>query len=233
MSSEVSSEVETLFSEIHKSFGIAEQKIKLIANLPGDLGGLTFPPVNQLRYVAFHLLRADKKETDKEKIDELIKTKNHCHRAIYDAAECGIQYFLKEFDSFNRDYKDVVVTDVIPQYIAYLDKAEEARKFIADGNTVKKSIEDAYSSHDLTTTDQLDKSQKLFDALYEINKLLPVSRQELNKKVEKERKKLIQASKKAIREKKKWWIAIVMLFFTSLVFSLNAVSFVLKLLKLL
>lgn len=165
-------------SEISELFVLAEEKIKLIEHL-GE--GLTFPAVNQLRYVAFHLLRADKTTDENLKKEELRKAKNHCERAIYDAVEPGIVHYLEEIRTFQNDYRMVEITNIIPNYLDISRKAEESSDFILE------RIKDSVSDRSNNQGDQYQEATSLFEELKEAVKLLSYARPELNKKLKKYR----------------------------------------------
>ena len=165
-------------SEISELFALAEEKIKLIEHL-GE--GLTFPAVNQLRYVAFHLLRADKTTDENLKKEELRKAKNHCERAIYDAVEPGIVHYLEEIRTFQNDYRMIEITNIIPNYLDISRKAEESSDFILE------RIKDSVSDRSNNQGDQYQEATSLFEGLKEAVKLLSYARPELNKKLRKYR----------------------------------------------
>lgn len=165
-------------SEISELFALAEEKIKLIEHL-GE--GLTFPSVNQLRYVAFHLLRADKTTDENLKKEELRKARNHCERAIYDAVEPGIVHYLEEIRTFQNDYRMVEITNIIPKYLDILRKADESSGFISE------RIKDSISDRSNNQGDQYQEATSLFEGLKEAVKLLSYARPELNKKLRKYR----------------------------------------------
>ncbi len=124
-------------SEISELFSIAEEKIKLTQNLAGELG---FPAINQLRYVAFHLLRAETAVDIDVKNEEYRKAKNHCERAIYDAVESGIIYYLDKIRDFKEDYATVIIPEVLPDYIGICKEAVEANVFIS--SITRNSVSD-------------------------------------------------------------------------------------------
>lgn len=165
-------------SEISELFALAEEKIKLIEHL-GE--GLTFPSVNQLRYVAFHLLRADKTPDENLRKEELRKAKNHCERAIYDAVEPGIVHYLEEIRTFQNDYRMIEITNIIPNYLDISRKAEESSDFILE------RIKDSVSDRSNNQGDQYREATSLFEGLKEAVKLLSYARPELNKKLRKYR----------------------------------------------
>ena len=168
----------TLLSEISELFALAEEKIKLIQNLIGELA---FPAVNQLRYVAFHLLRAEKEPNTDTKKEEYRKAKNHCERAIYDAVEAGIVYCLYTIRIFQEDYRTVIVPNILPDYIDICKKATEANHFIS---TMTK---DSIGDHCSNRGDQYRESTNIFNELHDAIKLLTSARPELNKKIKKQR----------------------------------------------
>ncbi|MDL2269251.1 hypothetical protein LJC71_08875 [Desulfosarcina sp. OttesenSCG-928-A07] len=165
-------------AEIDQLFKLAEEKIKLVENLDG----LPFPAVNQLRYVAFHLLRAEFAPDEKHRESELRKAKNHCQRAIYDASEIGIMHYLNEFALFQNDYRTTTITDVVPDYLEHRRLANEARNFAA--SITRKSISDHCENQD----DQYQKSGEYFEALRKNNEILQEARPELGKKIQRNRR---------------------------------------------
>lgn len=171
-------------SEISELFSLAEKKIKLIEHL-GE--GLTFPAVNQLRYVAFHLLRADSATEVDIKKEEYRKAKNHCQRAIYDAVESGLIYYLEEFKIFQNDYKTIIISDVVTDYLEIRIFANEVSDFISV--ITKESIGD----HCNNRGDQYRKSTADFKRLKDYDTLLNNARPELNKKIQKSREKFLMS----------------------------------------
>ncbi len=171
--------MKAILAEISELFKLAEEKIKLIENL--EDGGLPLPAINQLRYVAFHLLRAENIVEDKIKDEELRKAKNHCQRAIYDAIEIGIIHLLDKIKVFQMDYKLVSIVDIVPSYIPICKRADEITYFLSEAS--RRSIED----HSNNRGDYYEKSNELFNELQENVKLLDYSRPELNKKLQKSR----------------------------------------------
>lgn len=177
--SDIRSEINDLRFEVSELFKLAEQKIKLIEHLDG---GLPFPPVNQLRYVAFHLLRAESTDDPNAQRDELKKSKNHCQRAIYDAVEVGIMHYLEQLKVFKVDYQTVGITGVIPNYLEFIQIANEAQDFIS---TITR---DSISDHCNNRGDQYSESTRIFKILRDNNAVLEAARIELDKKLDRNRK---------------------------------------------
>lgn len=174
--------MDNLLSEIDYLFVLAEQKIKAIEHLDG---GLYLPAVNQLRYVAFHLLRSEKSASEDIKKEELRKAINHCQRAIYDAVECGTTHYLEKIKIFQEDYARVIIPDIIPNYVEITKLANDASDFIS------KITRESISDHCNNRGDQYKESSAFFDKLKIQSELLESSRPELNKKLQKDREKLV------------------------------------------
>lgn len=163
--------LQDLLSEILELFSIAENKIKIIEHLGP---GLTFPAVNQLRYVANHLLRACTTIDENFKENELREAKYNCQRAIYDASEIGIVHLLKEIKIFQEDYKAVVITDVVTNYLDIRTIANKASEFI-------------FTKNNDSATNEYQEATELFEKLNEAVNTLTNARPELNKKIRRNR----------------------------------------------
>ncbi|MCC6598083.1 MAG: hypothetical protein IT559_04780 [Alphaproteobacteria bacterium] len=120
-----SAERDGLKAETLDLFNKAEAAIKKIEHEEG----LDFPSVNQLRYVGRHLIDF----LNNNDVEELRKAKRHCKRAIYDANDIGIQFYIEDIDLFKDDYKDVVIQDVLTKYLDYLDDRDAAEDFLEHG----------------------------------------------------------------------------------------------------
>ena len=186
-----------LLDEISSLFAYAEQKIKKIEYFAD---GVSFPAVNQLRYVAFHLLRSEQLRNGDEGLnedelhDELKKAKNHCQRAIYDANEAGVVYYLERIRKFKEDYESETIPDIVPNYISHLVKAREIKNFL--WVVGKKSLSER--AEGLNRIDDKEKgnndyqkSDEYLIQLQEIDDILDLARPELNKKIDERRKKML------------------------------------------
>jgi L-rhamnose mutarotase len=172
-------EVITLFSQ-------AESSLKKLERTCGET---LIAAINQLRYAGHHLA----KFIDRQENKELEKVANHCKRALYDIYEAGILFYLKEFEGFNVDYAKVNKSDVLPDWIKYLQKIKEIKEFIIDRNNYKKTIQDndiENESFNLLNTSHVECAEKL-EVLKDICYTLDVAREELNLKINKERKVFI------------------------------------------
>jgi hypothetical protein len=85
-------EIASLTHQVREEFQLAEKKIKRLDRTPV---GLLVPPVNELRYCAFHLVRVQSPQLGDDVKGELKKAINHCHRAIHDCIEMEFLYNLE------------------------------------------------------------------------------------------------------------------------------------------
>lgn len=142
----ISTEYQEDINKLVECFSDTEKKIK---HLEQDTFQLAIPSINQLRYVAYHILKAsnpnnyDRIEDVK---DELKKAFNHCQRAKFDAIEIWMTYLLEDIRTFEDDYSHIKETqDVIKDYNSDLMKVQKAAdelKIIADE---EKDREEYYS----------------------------------------------------------------------------------------
>lgn len=111
--------------KLWKCFQEAEQQIKVLERDEGD--GLDIPSINQLRYVAHHLLKALIKDTGTAEIDKAI---NHAQRSLFDAHEAHSIGVLSSINKFMVDYQLVNVPVVLPKYIAIKKEIIELKSLI-------------------------------------------------------------------------------------------------------
>lgn len=81
---------------------------------------LPFGAINELRYAGHHLLRglAAQESGSAEKAEqEFQDAEDHCNRAMYEASEAGIGYLCRLYRIFEEDYKDLSLTETIPEYV--------------------------------------------------------------------------------------------------------------------
>lgn len=158
--------------EIRDLFAEAEQVIKEVEDFGGEL---VVPAANQLRYTGNHLIRylADPDCAAAE--EELFDAIKHCKRATYDAYEAAILYQLMEFQKFKDDYRNTIVTDVIPSYSDILAQVAEARDFARKNNQSK------------TRGESYQAGREHLEVITRNVSKLNAAREELNKKIKKDR----------------------------------------------
>ena len=151
---------------------------KTIKHIEQSTFELSIPSINQLRYVAYHLIRASdtNKDMDVDIKEEITKALHHCQRAKFDAVEIGMTYLLEEIRIFEENYSHIKETlDVMKDYIEYLIKAQQAAdelKIIADEEKGRveyyQKIEPHYEILK-TTSNYFKKSEPLIATLVEDN----------------------------------------------------------------
>ena len=94
---------------------------------------ISIPAHNELRYAGHHFLQAISDDVELVDGEQLRRAKNHCERAMYEAAEAGIISALDSIRAFRQDYKDIVVGDVLGGYADKLVLAKRAQELLARG----------------------------------------------------------------------------------------------------
>lgn len=162
--------------EIKALYRKAEEKIKALER---ESETLASPSVNELRYAGYHLLAALTETDSEKKIVEFDKARGHCKRAIYDAQEVRVMAKLVIINQFKEDYAKISISDVVSDYIVFLQRVRRIQKAIENINS--DSREDYYNE-----------IESHFSELDEIGNALETSREELNKKLEARRIAFLQ-----------------------------------------
>lgn len=129
------------------------------------------PAINELRYAGHHLLQSINDNGTIGDVESLRKAKSHCERAMYEAAEAGIMFCLDSIKSFERDYNDMVISEVIHDYPQRRVRVQRALDIILKGRSGRKSVED-----------HVDAYMEEFRAVRDILQLCDASRDDLNVK---------------------------------------------------
>lgn len=153
-------------SELTESYETADRFTREVAQFRS---AVAVPANNELRYAGHHLLQALDGQEQISKPDELRKAKNHCERAMYDAAEAGILYAIDEIARFQDDYRDVVVSRVVRDYPSVRALAIGAQATLAQGRGHRASAQQQ-------TTEYMELFRQLRDAV----RVLDGSRDDLN-----------------------------------------------------
>lgn len=170
----VAKENEDAFQALAEEFAIAERRMKAAEWIEGT----DVPSINELRYVGYHIFKAcTYSENPAKQREELRRAKRHCKRASFDAMELGIIFQLEQVKSFKQEFRDFVVSDVIPDYLEKLTRVQQVQKFLED-STGKEDRDQYYSE-----------CETHLDALKEINNALFAAREETLKKRSSVRKK--------------------------------------------
>jgi hypothetical protein len=162
-------------SELTESYDTADRFTRDVAQFRS---AVAVPANNELRYAGHHLLQALDGQEKISKPDGLRKAKNHCERAMYDAAEAGILYVIDEIGRFQDDYKDVVVSRVVKDYPNVRALAIRAQATLAQGRGNRASAQQQ-------TTEYMELFRQLRDAV----RVLDGSRDDLNAMIDEDRAK--------------------------------------------
>ena len=163
-------------------FADAENKIKSIER---ETSELSIPSVNQLRYVAYHLIEILK---NSENIDEeLDKAINHAKRAKYDVLEISCLYYLEEIKEFQDKYSQYTETiNILPEYIKLMTDTQK-------------------NADEINSINQEDKV-KYYEKVNSYNEELKTISRTLNNTIPLINKKIEENNTKAIKENRKFMI---------------------------
>jgi len=128
--------------------------------------------VNQLRYAGHHILEALTTGDANIEQEEMRKAARHCMRSIYDSCSWGIMTFNDNMLEFNKDYRLIVISEVLPDYLERLKKCKKAMECIQAArvdNAQRYKFFKIAAEH--------------YDILYECTSDLSMIREDLNKKV--------------------------------------------------
>lgn len=141
------------------------------------LRGLLFPAVNELRCAAYHAILANDSTDSVEKEEEFTSAKKHCERASFDALEAQIQYLIGLCDIFQDDYR--LIDDI----------GEVIKNYQEDCLVLDSIIDETPARSDYEhREDYWEVLERHLEQLKPICKRWKIGRQELNKKLTKERR---------------------------------------------
>jgi hypothetical protein len=120
---------------LKKVFAQAEAKESECSHL---IGSLNVIPINQLRYVSFHLLASlnEKGEWDEEITEEHLKLAiNHCSRACCDSLDITASWLLQNCEVFTSQFMNTKeVKQVIHDYKKKIETIIKMQKRVEDYN---------------------------------------------------------------------------------------------------
>jgi NTP pyrophosphatase (non-canonical NTP hydrolase) len=126
-------------TELRQLYETADRFAREVGELRSEV---PIPAHNELRYAGHHLLQSLNDDGVVADEDQFRKAKNHCERAMYEAAEAGIMQVLEETAEFRRAYnKSIFVLEVMPDFRERLLKARSAQKLIIRGRADRESAE--------------------------------------------------------------------------------------------
>lgn len=160
--------------ELRTLYDKADQFAREVAEFEDEIA---IPAINELRYAGYHLLQAIGDDGTISRDEQFRRAISHCERAMYEAAEAGINLVLVSIDQFREDYKNIVVKDVVDDYARILAHTRKAQDLIARGR-----------SDQMSSSDRASRYMETFRQLREYSELLEASRDDLNAKQFKEKK---------------------------------------------
>lgn len=155
--------------ELRTLYDKADQFVREVAEFEDEVA---IPAINELRYAGYHLLQAIGDDGTISKDEQFRRAISHCERAMYEAAEAGINSVLVWIDQFREDYKNIVVKDVVDDYARILAHTRKAQDLIARGR-----------SDQMSSSDRVSRYMETFRQLREYSELLEASRDDLNAKL--------------------------------------------------
>ena len=159
-------------SEYKDTYNNAEAALKLFEIKTGE--GLIFPAVNELRYAGQHLCRSLDAATSADAVEEMERATRHVRRAIYDAYDAGINFYIEKCRSFKDDYKNEVPSAVNPDYVSEKKKLQDLTDTIAEEDRQEK---ETYAGI----------KQQQFILVRDITTKWELCREELNTKIRKDK----------------------------------------------
>ena len=156
------------FARIRNLYNEAERFIKHVETHQSEI---SIPAINELRYAGHHLLNSLASDDTSKFCAELRKAERHCQRAMYEASESGIIYFLDIVNEFANDYKDVPIPHVIQDYSNTLILARKARKQLQEGRLNRASAEGQAGEYMDTFRELEGKIETLQASRSELNKV--------------------------------------------------------------
>lgn len=163
------SETQLLYSEFIAAYDHADALCKRVQLFREEAG---IPAINEIRYAGYHLRLSINNDGHIADQDQLRKAKAHAQRACYEAAEAGLVLALKEINLFRQNYKDVIVTGDIKDYIQIITKAAEAKRRLG----AKRQLGDGQLLDH-------EKHGELFEFLSGAAEMLHAARPEINKRM--------------------------------------------------
>lgn len=155
--------------ELRTLYDKADQFAREVAELEDEIA---IPAINELRYAGYHLLQAIGDDGTISKDEQLRRATSHCERAMYEAAEAGINLVLVSIDQFREDYKNIVVKDVVDDYASIIVQARKAQDLLARGR-----------SDQISSSERASCYMETFRQLRDASEMLEASRDDLNAKL--------------------------------------------------
>jgi uncharacterized protein YeeX (DUF496 family) len=125
------------------------------------------PALNELRNAGHHLLKSLDDKGIVVRPGELTRAHNHAKRACYEAGEAGVLMALDNIRAFREEFRTVLVTTILPDYVNMMAETEQAREAVL---AVRTDDEDRSNDYQL----RID----AFETLRKIDRKLDAARPE-------------------------------------------------------
>lgn len=120
----------TKIKALHELFDQADVLVKEVEDFIGEAG---IPALNEMRYAGYHLAHSILLQECKFCDDQITSAINHCKRACYEASEAGIVVALLQFDEFRTEYKNVVVSDIVTDWVQIQKDFQQSQSDVNSG----------------------------------------------------------------------------------------------------
>lgn len=130
---------------------------------------ISIPAHNELRYAGHHLLQALGDSGTVANEEQMRRACSHCERAMYEAAEAGMISLLQSITQFQKDYKDIVVAEVVPTYGDCKAMARKAQGLLTRGRSKEVAATETASEYMHAFRDLRNASDQLEDARDDLN----------------------------------------------------------------
>lgn len=156
-----------------EKFDSAERAIKEIEIL--TLEGVVTPALNEIRYAGQHFIRCFEQDEIATIQKCAIAAERHLRRAVYEAYDAGISFYIEKCYAFKTQYEMIPLTEVLKDYVEQTQSIERIQEeLIAENRTVEKND---------NKEDYAERKKPQFDALKSISRNWEAAREELNKRL--------------------------------------------------
>ena len=168
-------------SDLHLAYKTAEDALHSLGMVAD---GVDTAAVNELRYAGKHILDGLLAEDENERDEQFQRAHRHCERAVYEAYDSAIFYYFDQFGRFKDDYRMIVVSEVIADFVSIEKLMQDARNFLETARRNSNARGDYYKQ-----------ATEWYERVSEAGKRLDAGREELNKKVDQYNKAVEEAER--------------------------------------
>ena len=147
-------------SDFRALYNRADEFAREIAEFRSEIAHLAY---NQLRYAGHYLLQALDDSGSISSNEQLRRASSHCERAMYEAAEAGIISVLDSIDQFRKEYKRIVIKDIVDDYASIILQCRKALDLLVRGRSGQMSSSERVACY-IETFRQLRDAKELLNA---------------------------------------------------------------------